>query len=71
MTAALVAIANANAQTVAAPSSTKNAAVDALIPWLLEEDTQLHEIPFSEVISDVTGSGYSPSTRKTKPTGES
>jgi hypothetical protein len=55
MTAALVAIANANAQTVAAPSSTKNAPVDALIPWLLEEDTQLHEIPFSEVISDVTG----------------
>ncbi len=29
--------------------------MDALIPWLLQEDAQLHGIPFSEVIFDVTG----------------
>jgi hypothetical protein len=29
--------------------------VDALIPWLLQEDAQLRGIPFSEVIFDVTG----------------
>lgn len=55
ITAGLAAIANANAQTVAAPSGTEKATVDALIPWLLQEDTQLHGIPFSEVIFDVTG----------------
>jgi len=31
------------------------APVDQLIPWLLDEDRQLRGIPFSEVISDVTG----------------
>ncbi len=31
------------------------APVDQLIPWLLDEDRQLREIPFSEVIIDVTG----------------
>jgi len=54
MTAGLAAIANANAQTVATPSSTEKAAVDALIPWLLQEDAQLRGIPFSEVIFDAT-----------------
>jgi hypothetical protein len=29
--------------------------VDQLIPWLLDEGTQLRGIPFSEVIADVTG----------------
>src|SRR5207248_11128878 len=28
---------------------------DALIPWLLQEDTRLRGIPFSEVILDATG----------------
>src|SRR5207237_2758002 len=32
-----------------------NAPVDALIPWLLQEDAQLRGIPFSEVIFDATG----------------
>ena len=31
------------------------AAVDQLIPWLLDEDRQLREIPFAEVILDTTG----------------
>jgi hypothetical protein len=31
------------------------APVDQLIPWLLDEDRQLREIPFSEVIRDATG----------------
>jgi len=55
MTALLVALSNIYAQTVAASSSTEKAAVDALIPWLLQEDAQLHGIPFSEVIFDATG----------------
>src|SRR5438045_220535 len=29
--------------------------VDALIPWLLQEDSQLQGIPFGEVIFDATG----------------
>src|SRR5437764_852447 len=29
--------------------------VDALIPWLLQEDAQLRGIPFGEVIFDATG----------------
>jgi hypothetical protein len=33
----------------------KSRAVDRLIPWLLDEQTQLRGIPFSEVIVDVTG----------------
>jgi hypothetical protein len=31
------------------------AAVDQLIPWLLDEDQQLRGVPFSEVIFDATG----------------
>ena len=34
---------------------TKKTPVDALIPWLLQKDTQLRGIPFSEVILDATG----------------
>jgi len=29
--------------------------VDTLIPWLLQEDTQLRGLPFAEVIEDATG----------------
>src|SRR6266436_5820097 len=31
------------------------AAVDRLIPWLLDEDQQLRGVPFSEIIFDTTG----------------
>src|SRR5215831_2781607 len=31
------------------------AAVDQLIPWLLDKDQQLRGVPFSEVIFDTTG----------------
>src|SRR5437016_2530887 len=37
-----------------APTPSKTA-VDQLIPWLLDEQTQLRGVPFSEVIVDVTG----------------
>jgi len=36
-------------------STTPKAAVDQLIPWLLDEDQQLRGVPFSEVILDTTG----------------
>ena len=55
MTAGLVAPLSINGQTAAAPSSAEKAAVDALIPWLLQEDAELRGIPFSEVIFDATG----------------
>lgn len=35
------------------PSTGK--AVDALIPWLLQEDAQLRGVPFAQVIQDATG----------------
>ena len=44
-----------DAQTATTPSSTEKAAVDALIPWLLQEDAELRGIPFREVIFDTTG----------------
>ena len=37
------------------PESRPEAAVDQLIPWLLDERRQLRGIPFNEVIVDVTG----------------
>src|SRR6266404_7280352 len=37
-----------------APTQSK-AAIDQLIPWLLDEKEQLRGVPFSEVIADVTG----------------
>ena len=55
MTVSVIALSNVNAQTATVPSSTEKAAVDALIPWLLQEDAQLRGIPFSEVIFDSTG----------------
>jgi len=35
--------------------ATGKAPVDQLIPWLLDEDQQLHGVPFSKVIFDTTG----------------
>jgi hypothetical protein len=55
MTALLLALSDVNAQTGAAPSTAEKTPVNALIPWLLQEDAQLRGIPFSEVIFDVTG----------------
>ena len=36
-------------------SPVKPAPVDVLIPWLLQEDHELREIPFSEVVFAATG----------------
>ena len=46
---------NIHAQTIASSERNEKAPVDALIPWLLQEDEQLRGIPFSEVIFDSTG----------------
>jgi hypothetical protein len=43
------------AQPGSTPPATGNAAVDQLIPWLLDEDQQLRGVPFSELIFDTTG----------------
>jgi hypothetical protein len=40
---------------IVAVANCRAAAVDQLVPWLLDEGTQLRGIPFSEVIVDVTG----------------
>ena len=37
------------------PAPTTVAPVDALIPWLLQEDGQLRGLPFAKVIHDATG----------------
>ncbi|MDQ6764553.1 MAG: hypothetical protein M3Z22_00390 [Verrucomicrobiota bacterium] len=37
------------------PGAPAGSAVDALIPWLLDEKNELRGIPFSEVIFDTTG----------------
>jgi hypothetical protein len=46
---------NIQAQTIAASQTNEKTPVDALIPWLLQEDAQLRGIPFREVIFDATG----------------
>jgi len=46
---------NIQAQAIAASQKDEKTPIDALIPWLLQEDAQLRGIPFSEVIFDVTG----------------
>lgn len=46
-------IATANPPAAATPAL--QSPVDALIPWLLDENRQLRGIPFSEVIADATG----------------
>jgi hypothetical protein len=48
MTVSVIALSNVNAQTATVPSSTEKAAVDALIPWLLQEDAQLRGIPLAK-----------------------
>lgn len=52
------------ASVVSAQSSPPKPPVDQLIPWLLNEDRQLREIPFSEVIFDVTGKRVLPIDQK-------
>lgn len=43
-------------ETTAPPSpAISKSPVDELIPWLLQEDEQLHGLPFAEVILDATG----------------
>ncbi|MEP7071744.1 MAG: hypothetical protein ABI839_05110, partial [Verrucomicrobiota bacterium] len=37
------------------PAAAPKVPVDELIPWLLQENTKLRGIPFSEVILDTTG----------------
>jgi hypothetical protein len=49
---AVIALASA---AIAQSSPPSKAAVDQLIPWLLDEDQQLRGVPFSEVIFDTTG----------------
>ncbi|MEO8439423.1 MAG: hypothetical protein ABI540_04290 [Spartobacteria bacterium] len=39
----------------APPKAASSAPVDALIPWLLQEDASLRGVPFSEIIFDATG----------------
>src|SRR6266550_61791 len=46
---------NIHGQAIAASQTNEKTPVDALIPWLLQEDTQLRGIPFSEVVLDATG----------------
>ena len=55
ITVSLIAFSELEAQMATAPPNTEKAAVDALIPWLLQEDAQLRRIPFNEVIFDATG----------------
>src|SRR5437016_8657853 len=54
MTAAVF-VGNIHVQSITASQRTEITPVDALIPWLLQEDAQLRGIPFSEVIFDATG----------------
>ena len=54
MTAAVF-VGNIHVQSITASQRNEKTPVDALIPWLLQEDAQLRGIPFSEVIMDATG----------------
>ncbi len=45
---------NIQAQTIAVSQTNEKTPVDALIPWLLQENAQVRGIPFREVIFDVT-----------------
>src|SRR5260370_28192234 len=51
---AIGAAANESAAGPASATTVTKAPVDQLIPWLLDEDRQLREIPFNEVIARVT-----------------
>jgi len=48
------------------PESHPEAAVDQLIPWLLDESRQLRGIPFAEVIFDTTGKRVLPVNPKSE-----
>jgi hypothetical protein len=50
-----VALAQYSAAAESQIPATGTAAVDQLIPWLLDENQQLHGVPFSKVIFDTTG----------------
>jgi hypothetical protein len=54
---------------VVARNPAPKAAVDQLIPWLLDENNQLRGVPFSEVITDVTAKKSSRSMPRPKSTG--
>src|SRR5215510_1566701 len=47
--------ASVNTTADAPTPATGKAAVDQLIPWLLDEDQELRAVPFSEVIFNTTG----------------
>ena len=51
----LESFASVNTTADAPTPATGKAAVDQLIPWLLDEDQQLRGVPFSELIFDTTG----------------
>ncbi len=51
----LAQVAIAFAKEPVSPSPAPRSPVDALIPWLLQENQELRGIPFSEVIFDATG----------------
>ncbi len=48
-------VTNVSAKEPIPPTPTSQSPVDALIPWLLQENRELRGIPFSEVIFDATG----------------
>jgi hypothetical protein len=53
---AIAVVAQSSAALPESPTpATGKAAVDQLIPWLLDENQQLRGVPFSEVIFDTTG----------------
>src|SRR5438094_8309039 len=57
---------NIQAQAIAASKTNEKTPADALIPWLLQEDTRLRGIPFSEVIPYATGNHVLPFIPKLK-----
>jgi hypothetical protein len=52
------------AQSFPARQTADKSAIDTLIPWLLQEDQDLKEIPFPEVIFDTTGKRVLPIGRQ-------
>ncbi len=61
--ASRIALAQQTAPVSASPAPPQSP-VDALIPWLLQEDHELRRIPFSEVIFDATGKKVLPIDQK-------
>ncbi len=52
---ALLAPQTGNANSASPTPAANNAALDQLLPWLLDEDQQLRGVPFGKVIFDTTG----------------